>query len=102
MKEPHSNRCSAPICPFDANLSYDLNTWCWYPNELVCQKGPYTHIQKIQKKIQKLYLRGKISKTHYFSAGDLMKIKSVRVGIKGRNPNRHSTSLDRQLPLNHG
>lgn len=101
--QTHSNRCPAPICPFDVNLSDNLNTWCWYPDELVCQKGPYTHIQKIQTKIHKLYLKGKINKTTYFNVEDLMKIKSVRAGIKGRNPNRrHSTPLDLQLPLNHG
>lgn len=88
MKEPHSNRCSAPICPFDATLNDNLDTWCWYPSESVCQKGPRTHIQKVQKRIQKLYLAGKIYNKRYFTSRMLRNIKVVKSGIEGINPNR--------------
>jgi len=88
MKELHSNKCSAPICPFDATLNDNLNTWCWYPDELICQKRPYTHIQKIQKRIKKLFLTGKISNKKYFTSRMLRNIKVVKSGIEGVDPNR--------------
>jgi len=89
----HYLHCSAPICPFDPTLPDNLDHWCWYPDELICGKQPHTHIQKIQKRIQKLFHAGKISNTRYFSVRMLQDIQRVAGGIKGENPNRrHDTS----------
>src|SRR5690554_3099500 len=80
----HKLLCSAPICADDVTKHY-----IWYPDEPVCNKRPFKRFQKIQKRIQRLMLAGKLKAIDgYFTADQLHAIKAVRSGIKGMNPNR--------------
>ena len=82
-KRPHHLYCEAPICPFDPTLESNLDNWCWYSDEEICKKAPYSHIQKIQKKIQRLYLRNEMARDRYFTTNRLLAISKVRKGLKG-------------------
>lgn len=81
----HHLSCEAPICPFDPDLGSNLETWCWYPDERICTKGPHTHIQRAQKKIAKLYEKRLVGLDRYFTSSDLLKMKRVGKGLKGRS-----------------
>lgn len=82
---PHHFCCEAPICPFDPDLEDNLETWCWYPDEKICTKSPFTQIQRTQKKIRKLYLSGLVGLDRYFTSFRLLRIKRVGKGLRGRS-----------------
>lgn len=86
-----AEKCDAPICVKDPN--YQNNSWSWFPDEAICKAQPWTHVQKVQKKIQKLFNAGKINNRRYFTPEMLKKIYSVREGIKGLNPDKRTPSL---------
>lgn len=84
---PHNFlKCDAPICSRDPDIS--KNTWSWLPDEPICGATPYTKIQKVQNKIKKLFLKGKVNGKFYFTSKMLENTKRVAGGIKGRNPDR--------------
>lgn len=91
MKHNHLN-CEAPICPFTPDWKENLDTWVWYPDEVICKgvnKSPEgKRLVRVQRRIQKRFNNGKIDNRRYFSSRMLLKIRSVRAGIKGENPNR--------------
>lgn len=86
MTKHNHEKCDAPICVTDPN--YKNNTWSWFPDETICHASPQGHLQKVQKKIQKLFKKGKVDNKFYFTSKMLEKIIRVGEGIKGRNPNR--------------
>lgn len=88
MTKHNHEKCEAPICPHDPN--YQNNTWSWFPDEVICKATPKTHIQKVQRRIQKLFLKGKVDGTRYFTSDMLEKIHRVREGVKGLNPDRRT------------
>jgi hypothetical protein len=81
----HHLECEASICPFDPNLEINKESWCWYPDEQICKKSPYSNIQRSQIKLRKLYLAGHIHTDRYFTAEDLMSMRRVGRGVKGRS-----------------
>ena len=89
----HYLKCEAPICA--DTRGYDSPTWkkevLWYPDEKICQKGPYTKWQKRQVRLQKLLKAGKLKNPYTcYTAEMLEKIQYVRQGTKGRNPNAYT------------
>ncbi len=77
--------CPGNICVTDPE-NYLRN---WFPDEALCVYRPRPKWLKVQKKIQKLYLQGKMTLDKYFTLNDLEKIHAVRPGIKGRyNPDK--------------
>lgn len=79
----HWKICEAPIC-----AGYPTEDLLWYPDEKICGKIPYTKWQKKQRKIQKLFKKGKINPDRYFTVEMLLKMKKVR-NPKGKDPNVH-------------
>lgn len=75
--------CEAPVC-----RDYDTIHLLWYCDEPVCLQRPYTKWQKTQLKIQKLYKKGKVNPDRYFSAERLQRIRVVKEGIEGENPDK--------------
>ncbi len=71
--------CPGQICYGDKDKHLRL----WYPSEPICSFRPFQRFQKIQKRIQKLLLRGKVTDESYFTFNSLSRIKSVRPGMKG-------------------
>lgn len=78
----HYDTCSANLCQ-----EWEGESLTWYPDEDICTLKPYEHYQKIQRRIQKLYLAGKIDAETYYTRAELEDKQSVRVGITGHNPN---------------
>lgn len=78
----HYLECEAPIC-----RDYSTEDLLWYPDEKVCQIKPYKNWQKIQMRIKRLFLKGKVNSDKYFSFKMLNNLKIVRQGIEGKNPN---------------
>ena len=61
----------------------------WYPGEPIYGKRPYGKIQKIQVRINRLFQKGKIKHPkRYFTGAILMKLKVIKGGIKGLNPEK--------------
>ena len=93
MIHKHYLECEAPICA-DERAYKDNPNWkedvIWYPGEPFCGKMPYTSWQRKQVKINRLFDKGllKHGDRYYFNANMLAKMKAVRRGIKGRNPDR--------------
>lgn len=77
--------CQSNICRTDPGN----NGTTWFPFEGVCTAGPLIHWQRIQRRIHKLYLKGKLKniETYYFLK-DLDVIQRVTPSTEGRNPER--------------
>ena len=58
MRYKHYEKCEAPICVEDFNLSYKDEV-TWRPGEKVCQKGPFQKFQKKQTDINRWFKKGK-------------------------------------------
>lgn len=76
--------CVAPMCPLDERLENLI----WYPSEPVCNARGLedANWRRIQRRINRVA----DMTDGYFTVADLRKIKAVRKGIKGRNPERRS------------
>lgn len=79
----HKDHCPSNICVEDHNPKY-----YWFPNEAICTKKPFTPQQRKQKRIAKLALLDEKLKNTCFNWNMLSRIKIVRKGILGKNPNR--------------
>lgn len=77
--------CQSNICKSDPKNSETT----WFPFESCCMASPAEHWQRIQRRLHKLYLRGKLknSETYYFLK-DLDAIQRVTSSTEGRNPER--------------
>ena len=64
----HFETCSAPIC----NCTHDKKA-IWLAGEEVCTRQPVEKFQRVQKKINRLVLRGKIKKDTPYKLEDLQK-----------------------------
>lgn len=85
MKIHDYMNCQSNICQTDPE-NY-LRTW--YPDEEICIASPRERWQKVQAKIHRLYLRGKLKYLEtYFFKKDLEKIQRVTKSVIGRNPER--------------
>lgn len=81
-----SSACEGNICVNDLDNSLRI----WFPDEFICSYRPQTKWIKNQKKIQKLCKAGKISNDKYFTLAMLERMKVIRAGITG---------IDPQIPL---
>lgn len=83
MHDTQNNPCAANICVSDTEPH--LRTW--YPDEVICTVRPMTKWIKKQRKIQKLFLAGKIERDRYFTMRILEDMYAVRKP-EGINPER--------------
>lgn len=87
----HWQLCEAPICA--DTRGYGEMNWrkelTWFPDEAVCQKGPYAKWQKMQNRLRKFHLKGTLKHPELFYTVLMLEEKSkIRTGSKGINPNR--------------
>ena len=81
---PKFHKCNAPLCPLDPE---SIQHGIWYPDEDICTKrNMHTPWLKKQKRIKKLLNKNLIDPNLFFSVSMLNKIKAVRPGLKGANP----------------
>lgn len=79
-KCPKFNTCSAPLCPLDLNVE----KYCWFPDEAICNRKYIPRWAKNQRKIKK---KAK-DKNSYFVYAMLNRNCRVKKGITGLNPNK--------------
>lgn len=80
MNKHDSEACASNICETDPEKH--LRTW--FPDEEVCYSKPFKHWQKIQHRIHKFYLKGKLKfPDQYYTFDMLSKKHSVHQGITG-------------------
>lgn len=73
----HFDNCSAPIC----NCTHDEKA-TWLAGEEVCSRQPVEKFQRVQKKINRLVLRGEIPEGRVYRLADLEKSQLVKNGQK--------------------
>lgn len=86
----HHLICESPLC-MDLSCYEEIPNWkkdiLWYPDEVICGLMPFNHVQKVQKKISRLFNKGTLKYTgRYFTYEMLEKVQIVNKGIRGRNP----------------
>lgn len=89
----HFLECEAPICSGGTDEDYGDPKWkkhvTWFPDELVCKKGPYKKWQKMQKRLQKFLIKGQLKHPYtYYTADMLERRTAIHKGTKGRNPDK--------------
>ena len=85
-RKPHIKKCPAPLC-----MSCKKQGWkedfVWYPGEKICDRKPYTGIQKKQKKINELVKKGDFVHTdRYFTAEMLEDRDKISRLTRGASP----------------
>ena len=82
----NSGTCPGSICVGDDTPGWQKNV-IWYPGEPVCVKKPFSHVQKIQNRINKLVKKGIFKFTkRYWTFEMLNKKYAVMTASKGGNP----------------
>lgn len=82
MKHNYLN-CQGVMCEADPTPDWKKNV-IWYAGESICGRSPYSRIQKIQSRINRLFRNGKIKFPRMFYTGELLeKLKRITSGVKG-------------------
>lgn len=79
-EQKHWDSCSAPFC--NAAPEEELRDRIWYPNDPICAALPARGWIRTQRKIVKVGSDPDL----YFDFPTLKRLKNVRKGIRGRNP----------------
>lgn len=89
---PSWEGCSAPLCPLEP-----LTDSQWFPDEDICHSRVITKTSwiKTQRKIQRLFLKGRIDSETCFTIPALGEIKAVRhpKGIRPEDMYRNGNRL---------
>jgi hypothetical protein len=84
-KLPCQDNCQAPLCPLDCH-----DKAVWYPDDDICYSKAISKPAwvSIQRKIQRLYLKGFITENECFTITMLQNIKRVGKGLRGMKPEK--------------
>lgn len=81
--------CPGAICEGDDTPSWKKHV-IWYPGEKICSRRPYSHAQKIQSRLNRLFAKGKLRNPYTcYTWKMLNRRRAVTPATEGINPNEN-------------